>query len=136
MTKIVAKLSELPNSPAVYAMYAGNAGKGYVAYVGLADKLKQRVSQHLIRRDSSVVTGVAAVSLNPSLITEVRWFEHPGFTDRTIIEAAEIVAFDVLEPVLRSRGALTERAKGQAKERTFRAEFERIFSSEPTGILV
>jgi hypothetical protein len=46
----------VPNAPAVYAMYGGE-GREYVAYVGLGDKLRRRVEQHLINRDSSVTTG-------------------------------------------------------------------------------
>jgi excinuclease UvrABC nuclease subunit len=65
--------SELPNLPAIYAMYGGQGRSRYVAYVGLATKLKSRVEQHLVRRDSSVTTGVSAVSLNPEYVTEVRW---------------------------------------------------------------
>ena len=56
---------DLPNRPAVYALYSGNGNSRYVAYVGIAGKLKQRITQHFIRRDSSVATGVSAVSLNP-----------------------------------------------------------------------
>lgn len=67
----VHSISGLPSVPAVYAMYGGRGASAYVAYVGLADVLKRRVGQHLIRRDSSIVTGVAAVSLNPDLVTEV-----------------------------------------------------------------
>lgn len=61
----------LPNASAVYAMLSGSgAGSGaYVAYVGVAGKLKQRITQHLVRRDSSVTTGASAVSLNPDLVT-------------------------------------------------------------------
>lgn len=67
-------ISELPGAPAVYAMYGGLGRAAYVAYVGLASNLRQRLTQHFIRRDSSVVTGAAAVSLNPDLITRVEWW--------------------------------------------------------------
>ena len=62
----------MPNVPAVYVMYGGRDRK-YIAYVGIGDELKCRVHQHLVKRDSSVVTGTSAVGLNPDYITEVRW---------------------------------------------------------------
>lgn len=136
MTKFAAKLSKVPNVPAVYAMYAGTSARGYIAYVGIADKLKQRLTQHLIRRDSSIVTGVSAVSLNPTLITEVRWWEHPEFADRFALEAAELVAFEVLDPVLRSRGGITERATEIARDAAFHERVTAVFNSASTGILV
>ena len=71
--------SDLPKVPAVYALYGGRGRGSYVAYVGQAVKLRVRIEQHLVRRDSSVVTGVAAVSLNPDHVTEVRWWVHPEF---------------------------------------------------------
>ena len=62
---------ELPNVPAVYAFYRGDRGPKYVAYVGIAGKLKQRIVQHVIRRDSSVATGTSAVNLNPDQVTSL-----------------------------------------------------------------
>jgi hypothetical protein len=114
--KRIESVSGLPSVQAVYAMYGGQGRSLYVAYVGLASNLRQRLTQHLIRRDSSVMTGVSAVSLNPDLITEVRWWEHPDFARQEILEADELVAFDVLEPALRSRGGITDRAKQIYKE--------------------
>lgn len=57
--------SDLPNVPAVYAMYGGRGRSQYVAYVGVADKLRARIEQHLARRDSSMTTGTSAAMLNP-----------------------------------------------------------------------
>jgi hypothetical protein len=123
----VSSISELPSRPAVYAMYGGQGRGLYVAYVGLASNLRQRLTQHLIRRDSSVVTGTSAVSLNPDLIIEVRWWEHPDFARPEMLEAAELVAFDVLEPVLRSRGAITERARLLHRDEAFRERMRQVF---------
>lgn len=44
-------LSPIPKNPGIYAMYARN---GDVAYVGLSKNLRNRIGQHMIRRDSSV----------------------------------------------------------------------------------
>jgi hypothetical protein len=80
--KSVSSISEVPNVPAVYAMYGGQGRSAYVAYVGLAGNLRQRLGQHLITRDSSIVTGVSAASLNPDLVTKVQWWEYPDFEQR------------------------------------------------------
>jgi hypothetical protein len=129
-------ISELPNVPAVYAMYGGQGGSNYVAYVGIADVLKRRVRQHLIQRDSSVVVGVTAVSLNPDFVTEVRWWEHPEFAERRILQAAELVAFDVLEPALRSRGGITAEAKRLYADTVFNERMRALFAYEAAGQLL
>jgi hypothetical protein len=134
--RTVASTSELPNAPAVYAMYGGRGSSLYVAYVGMGGKLKLRLEQHLRWRDSSIVTGVSAVSLNPELVTEVRWWEHPEFTDKITLLAAELVAFDVLEPALRSRGGITAAAKQLYDKDEFKARMSSTFSAEATGRLV
>lgn len=55
-----------------------------------------------------MTTGASAVSLNPDLVTEARWWEHPRFVDREPLRAAELVASEVLEPALRSRGTVAQ----------------------------
>jgi hypothetical protein len=77
----VVSLSQVPNGPAVYALYGGRGRGAHIAYVGMTDKLRQRIAQHLVRRDSSVVTGVSVVSLNPNLVSEMRWWHHITFQD-------------------------------------------------------
>jgi len=114
----------------------GGQGRQYVAYVGLGTKLKGRVEQHLVRRDSSVATGVSAVSLNPDKVTEVRWWEHPDFGKQDVLEAAELVVLDVLEPALRSRGGITDRAKQLYAEDEFWAKMTGLFDGDPAGRLV
>jgi hypothetical protein len=131
--RLLTSISELPNVAAVYAMYGGRGGSAYVAYVGIADVLKRRVGQHLVRRDSSVVTGVAAVSLNPDLVTAVQWWEHPEFAERRVLQAAELVAFDVLEPALRSRGGITADAKQLYSDESFRARMRAFFEGGAAG---
>jgi hypothetical protein len=118
-------------------MSGGRGSGSYVAYVGIAGtSLRGRIEQHLIRRDSSVTTGVSAVSLNPDAVTEVRWWEHEQFTERGALEAAELVAFDVLEPALRSRGNVTAQARALYSDLTFVAEMRSVLSAPPTGRLV
>ena len=114
-------------------MYAGKGQGSYCAYVGVAGKLKQRVLQHFVRRDSSVTTGASAVVLKPEYITEIRWWEHIDFSERHVLEAAELVAFDVLEPILRSRGAIQEKARQLHSDKVFRANMVALFQGEPSG---
>ena len=87
-------------------MYGGHDRARYVAYVGIADKLKRRIVQHLVSRDSSIATGTSAVGLNPDYVTEIRWWEHQRFSDRNALIAAELVAFEFFDPALRSRGRI------------------------------
>src|SRR5688572_9387516 len=131
----VSSISDLPNVPAVYAMYGGRGSRQYVAYVGVADLLRQRIVQHLVRRDSSVTTGTAAVGLNPNYITEVRWWAHPDFGQRAVLTAAEEVAFDVLNPALRSRGATGREAKLLYEDSAFNERMHQLFATSPSGSL-
>jgi hypothetical protein len=117
-------------------MYGGQGRGLYVAYVGVAGKLKPRVIQHLVRRDSSVATGTSAVALNPDYVTEVRWWEHPDFAQRHVLEAAELVAFDVFEPALRSRGGIQEQARQLYADGEFSEEMRALFAGDPAGRLV
>jgi hypothetical protein len=52
------------------------------------------------------------------------------------MEAAELVAFDVFEPALRSRGAITERARQLYAEEPFRKRMGALFAEAPAGQLV
>ena len=50
-------------------------------------------------------------------------------------EAAELVAFDVLEPALRSRGGITHRARQLFQDRELREQMKAVFAGEGTGRL-
>jgi hypothetical protein len=137
VVKTVETIAEIPANPGVYAMYGGFGPHRYVAYVGIADNLKRRISQHLVRRDSSVTTGVTAVSLNPDLVTEVEWWEHPDFRHHVRREAAEAVAFEMLDPVLRSRGRTQQLAeKLMQEDGVFVTAMRSMFAGAPTGRFV
>jgi hypothetical protein len=132
----IQSIAELPAVPAVYALYGG-AGQGlYVAYVGIAGALRARIMQHLVNRDSSIATGTSAVGLNPDQVTEVRWWQHPEFVQRTVLEAAELVAFDVLDPALRSRGGIRGEANRLYGSDEFRAGMRSLLVGRPAGRLV
>ncbi|MCK9580677.1 MAG: hypothetical protein M0Q92_09535 [Methanoregula sp.] len=131
----IPKISALPNSPAIYALYGGKGQRKFVAYIGIADKLRQRISQHLVRRDSSIVTGTSIVSLNPDYVTALKWWEYPDFSNREYLEAAEEIAFDIFDPVLRSRGKLTESADILLKDGEFHKKMKVLFKNDPSGSL-
>ena len=123
----------LPNIPAVYALYSGVRRSSYVAYVGIGKNLKQRVIQHLIKRDSSVATGVSAVSLNPDHITSLSWWSHSSFEDTAHLKAAELVAFDILNPTLRSRGFIDNAVRELESNTSFVSDMRELFNGEPAG---
>jgi hypothetical protein len=129
----IPRISDLPNNPAVYALYGGKGSNVFVAYVGVADKLKQRISQHLIRRDSSITTGTSIVSLNPDYVTKIEWWEFTTFSSRPILEAAEKIAFDILDPSLRSRGKIRADVHELLLDKKFQEEMKKLFEGKPTG---
>lgn len=69
LTTEIRDIAALPRVPAVYLMLGGSPR--FAAYVGIGGDLRERVSQHLVKRDSSVVTGTTAVGLNPDHVREV-----------------------------------------------------------------
>lgn len=127
-------IADLPRHPALYALYGGVGSRAYVAYVGIADSLRRRAAQHLLNRDSSVATGTSAVGINPDYITAIRWWEHSMFSKRDALEAAELVAFDVLDPALRSRRPVTKAAEALYKRREFREKMQTLLK-KPSGHL-
>ena len=129
-------LRDLPNKPAVYVMYGGSGRSRHAAYVGMAGKLRRRIDQHLISRDSSVTTGMKAAMLNPNFVSEVEWWEHAAFDDRDQMAAAELLAFDHFEPTLRSRGSANHDAQRLAGQKRFRARMQKLFSGAPTGVWI
>jgi hypothetical protein len=136
VVRSVSSVAELPNVPAVYAMYGGRGRSAYVAYVGIGERLKQRLMQHLVGRNSSVTTGTSAASLNVDQVSQVQWWEHPDFSESHKLVAAELVAFDVLDPALRSRGAVQDQARRLYQDQDFYEAMRRLFTAEPSGRLV
>jgi hypothetical protein len=114
----------------------GGERQRWVAYVGIADNLKRRIDQHLVKRDSSVTTGTTAVGLHSEHVREVVWWEHPDFTDRHVLHAAELVAFATLDPALRSRGGVSSKAREHYERDQFQNAMRRVFEGPPTGRLV
>lgn len=127
--------SDVPRGPAVYAMYGGEPPRTWVAYVGMAGDLNRRLVQHFVNRDSSVVTGTAAAGLNVEWVRLVRWWEDSLFADPHALHAAELVAFDVLDPALRSRGTPSQAALDRYRDDGFRRRMEALFRGAANGEL-
>ncbi len=99
-----ASLWELPQLLAVYALCGGSERRRYVAYVGIARKLRRRIGQHLITRDSGVAVGTSAVGINAAdYVTEVCWWQSGSFRGKYALEAAEMVATEILQPAIKAR---------------------------------
>lgn len=135
MTEIAATLAEVPKKPAICAMYGRESPRAWVAYVGDAGNLRQRLTQHFVNRDSSVVPGTSAAGLNIDHVRFVDWWEHPTLADEDSRRAAELVAFDVLDPALRSRGSPRQAAKELYADPDFNQLLGDVFRSPPTGRL-
>ena len=56
MTLEVTRWRDLPEWEGIYAMYDRKPPAGAAAYVGETNNVRARLVQHLVRRDSSVVT--------------------------------------------------------------------------------
>ena len=144
--------SPVPTTPGIYVMYdhrhALALGKNVspninletidytknVAYVGISGNLRRRIRQHMIERNSSVVTGVSATLLNPDKVSHICWWCHEDFSDNNLLKAAEIVAFEVFNPSLRSLAPDTENAKAILEDQTFHEEMKQLFSKKPNGL--
>jgi hypothetical protein len=137
MVPTTALISELPREPAIYVMYGGEkVGAGWVAYVGEASDLRSRLEQHFVRRDSSAVAGASAVGLKVENIRYVEWWQHERFADDDQRHAAELLAFTVFDPVMRSRGRPRRAAVDHMKDASFARELRAVLEGPPAGRLV
>ena len=76
------EIKHLPQFPGIYGFKWPNDIQNNYSYIGLSNKLRERVWQHLLKRDSSVATGASAISLNPDKIAECHWWIHASFDER------------------------------------------------------
>lgn len=129
--KEVSNINNLPSVPAVYLMYEGKD----VIYAGVSKSLKARILQHLIRRDSSITTGASAVSINPDYLDKIVWYQYDSFEDKITREAAEIIAFDVFKPVIKSRGKVNNASKELSLNEDFKKEITNLFDKGISGYL-
>jgi hypothetical protein len=117
-------------------MYGGDVGRSWVAYVGMAGNLNSRLVQHFVRRDSCVVTGTSAVGLNIEHVRHVQWWHSDLLTDDNARHAAELIAFERLDPALRSRGNPRREAVELCADMNFRRSIEQLLAAPPAGRIV
>lgn len=125
-TMIDFSLSSIPKTAGIYAMYYRSGG---VAYVGLSKSLRDRIRDHMTYHNR-----VSATVLNPDNVCCICWWFNPKFSERAYLEAAEVVAFEVLNPSLRSRGKITDRAKAILADQKFHDEMTCLFDGTPSGV--
>ena len=126
---------QLPRMPAVYVLYGGGLGERDVAYVGEADVLVRRVVEQLVVRDPLLLAESPVVALLPFYVAEIRWWTHPSFVEAAALQAAELVATDLLDPPLRGRSRASARAFALYEDADFRTRMTALLSSEPAGAL-
>ena len=123
-------IRNVPRRPGIYAM---RTKADDVAYVGLSKNLHDRIDQHLYLRDSSVTTGVQATLLNPDQIARVDYWLDAIFEDPDTLRAAEVIAFEVFTPSLRSRGRNTKAATAMLEDVDFVRQVKSIINAPPSG---
>lgn len=123
----------VPQRPGLYAMHGGEQPRTWVAYVGIAGGIAGRLVQHFYYQNSSVVTRTSAVGVNIKYVTFVDWWEHPLLEDETQRHAAELIAFRILDPALRSRGNPRRAATALLEDHDFVTNIEALLKAEPSG---
>ena len=83
-----------------------------------------------------MTTGVAAACLNPDVVGKVCWWESDHFTDVGALKACEIIAFDLLNPTLRSRGGVETTTQRYLGDKRFNSEMRKVISGSPSGTLI
>jgi GIY-YIG catalytic domain len=129
------ELADVPEWEGIYAFYDRDPRSAACAYVGETTNLRRRLRQHLVLRNSSVATGTSVVGLRVDLIRFVQWWDHDDFDAQDKRLAAELVAFDVLDPTLRSRAGIREGAMELSQRSPFRRQMQALFEGGPAGRL-
>ena len=105
------------------------------SYIGLSNKLREIVSQHLLKRDISVATCASAILLNPVKIAECHWRIHESFGTREYLEAAELIAFKWFNLTLVSRVTPSTRALEISNDEVFKKQMDKLFSNVLSGYI-
>ena len=114
------EVKHLPQLPGINGFKRPNNIQDNYSYIGLSNKLRESVSQHLLERDSSVATGASAISLNPENIAECHWWIHESFGIREYLEAAELIAFERFNLTSVSRVTPSTRALEISNDEVFK----------------
>jgi hypothetical protein len=95
--------------------------------------LALRVLEQLVVSDGLAAIESPVVPLRADYVSEVRWWEHPGFAERATLEAAALVAIDVLDPPLRGRSRIAAQVAALYDDELFRGRMRALVLAEPTG---
>jgi hypothetical protein len=126
---------QLPLRPAVYVLHGfGVSVDEAPVFVGVAENLRRRAAEQLVI-DHGQLSSSSSLPLRAGWISELRWWEHPSFEDRHALRAAELVASEHLDPLLRSRVDISALARRIYEEDESRARLLSIFQAPPTGSL-
>ena len=134
-SKAIEEFGEAPRSPGLYVLYGGTGANEHAAYVGITGSLRRRLEQHFFLRNSSVVTGTSAAGLNIDQVRRVAWWRDQLFDEEVSRQAAELIAFDHFDPVLRSRGGVSAVATQLATQDAFAAQVTALLEGGPNGEL-
>ncbi len=74
--------------------------------------------------------------MQASFLSELRWWEHPDFADSNLLRAAEFVAADLFEPVLRSRMPIGSQVAELVDDEDLRERTRSLLLGEPSGRLL
>jgi len=125
---------ELPTRPAIYAFY-GSGPVPVPIFIGVAEALRPRVVEQLVTSGGGTARNDSALAFRPDWIDQLRWWEHADFDDRHALRAAEFVASDLLDPLLRSRIQITEQSRRLYEDERFREAMRALFTDPPAGSL-
>ena len=131
--KEVHSIRELPSGPAIYSLLSGKGRDNSTLYVGETDNLRRRISQHLVKRDSSVTMEGSPVKIDPAYVKKVDWWEHQDFKDPIKRGGAELIAFGMLNPRLRSAGKVKNGSLKISKDKVFCERMSAVFNGSPSG---
>jgi hypothetical protein len=73
------------------------------------------------------------VSLNPDYVESMSWWENESFVEKVNLKAAEMIAFEILNPALRSRAGDDGAGARLLSNKEFRKSMEILFKGLPTG---
>ena len=97
--------------------------------------LKTRIQRHLISCGSNISTSTSAISLNPEYFTKVRWWRRLDSRNPQKRRAAEWIAGEVLQSVLRTWDLFPNLARVHVVDQGFYERTEKVFNSESTWCL-
>ena len=129
------EIKSLPQFPCISGFKRPNNIQENYSYNGLSNKLRESVSQHLLKSDSSIATGASAISLNLENIAECHWRIHESFGIRVYLAAAELIAFERLNFTLVSRVTPSTRALEISNDEDFKKQMDKLFLNVPSGYI-